>query len=268
VTPEQKDMFDNPVARARELKIQRRFDEAERLLDSAISKAPSDLKAKASLADLHYRTGRFRQALSLAGSILRDDPDDPRALVVMGNVLRKRKKPREALEYFRLALAVAETDYLWCRVAACHLDIKEPTEALMALDKADTIQPDTRESFRLRIMTARLLDDTRMEKDAFERASRAAPGDPVEFAEFLLPLLRLHSGRRAVMASENLRQTPGQELNPHLLLFEAETLTKNRDPDAASQRLAKLLGMDPPGDVRRGAERLREKLEKSKPPDP
>jgi tetratricopeptide (TPR) repeat protein len=105
-------MFENPVARARELKARRRYDEAQKVLQAALARNPGDARAKASLADLYFRTRRYRQAMTLAGAILAQDPDEPRALVVMGNVLLQRKKPKEALEYFRLALSVAETDYL------------------------------------------------------------------------------------------------------------------------------------------------------------
>ena len=103
----QQDMFENPVNRARELKAERRYDEAKNLLQQELTRNPNNLRAKASLADLFYRTRRHKEALTLAGEILRDDPDDPRALLVMGNVLLARKKPREAREYFKLALDAA-----------------------------------------------------------------------------------------------------------------------------------------------------------------
>jgi tetratricopeptide (TPR) repeat protein len=242
VSEKQQDMFDNPLARARALKAERRYQQAEHLLEQALRADPADLRAKASLADLYYRQERYRQAMALAGQILREDPDDPRALVVMGNVLKARGKPREAIEYFRLALRVAQTDYLWIRLARCHLAIQQPHQAREAIERAETLAPGTPELFRLRAEVARSLRDPAAEQEAFERAAGAAPEESQAFAAFLLPLLRDLPPRRAAQTSERLRAQgrDGQELNPHLLLFEARSLLAGRDPRQALARLATL----------------------------
>jgi len=260
VSRDQQDMFSDPVSRARELKVRGRFDEAHKLLQAAIAENPADSKARASLADLFYRRGEYRRAMGLAGGILRDDPDDPRALVVMGNVLRKRKKPGEALEYFRLALAIAETDYLWLRVAACRLDLKQPNEALAALARADEFRPDTREGLSLRARAARLLGNARMEEEILRRAAGKAPRDHDAFAAFVIPLLADLAPRKAALESEKMRTKEGQEMNPGLLLFEAHSLYKGRDPASALKRVDLLLSVDPPAEILSAAEELRESL--------
>ncbi len=257
--PDQKDMFKNPVAQARELKRNKRYAEAESLLTRVLEQDPDDRKAKASLADLYYRTNNYRKAMGLAGAIMRTDPNDPRALVVMGNVLRKRKKPKEALEYFRLALAVAETDYLWLRVAICHIDLSQPTLALSALEQAEKIVGSEREIFRLRAKVARLLKDDNLEQESLRMAVKAAPSQPEAFYSFVAPLLYDLPARQAIMAAEKMRQTTGQELNPHLLLFEAQMLIKNRDPENARARLDLLLAQDPPQALQAAANELQNK---------
>lgn len=260
MSADQQDMFSDPVSRARDLKVRGRFDEAQRLLESALEHNPADLKAQASLADLHYRRGEYRRAMGLAGKILREDPDDPRALVVMGNVLRKRKKPAEALEYFRLALAIAETDYLWLRVAACRLDLKQPNEALVALDAADGFRPDTREGLRLRAAAARLLGNARLEEEALGRAAAKAPGKPGAFAAFVMPLLLELAPRQAADESEKMRTRHGQAGNRELLLFEAEALHKGHDPAGALARVKRLLAAEPPDEISAKAEQLHQNL--------
>lgn len=264
MNPEQQDIFDNVVVRARELKARRRYREALALLKKAIAESPSNLKLKASLADLYYRTERFREALALAGEMLRDDPNDPRALVVVGNVLLERKKPREALEYFRLSLKVAETDYLWQRIARGHLDNKEPQAALAALVRAEALAPDSRDLLRLLAEDARMLDDPATEREVLRRASKVAPKDPEDYAGFLLYLLQDLPSRRAALASERARETPGQEMNPHLLLFESECLIKARDFAAARTRLATLLSRQPSERIRLAAQTLERQLEKKR----
>lgn len=262
MTPVQQDMFENPVARARELKSRRRYDEAQKVLQAALARNPGDPRAKASLADLYYRTQRYRQAMTLAGSILSQDPNEPRALVVMGNVLLERKKPGEALRYFRLALAVAETDYLWIRAARCHLELQEPQRAREALGRAESFGTTGPELLRLQAQAARALRDTDAEREAFRRAARAAPGDARGFWAFVRPMLADLPPRRAVHASEKLRATKGQELNPYLLLFEAKSLTKKRDHPGALKRLNLLLEQDPPEDVQKEARSLKSKTER------
>jgi tetratricopeptide (TPR) repeat protein len=262
MSPTQQDMFENPVARARELKARRRYDEAQKVLQAALARNPGDARAKASLADLYYRTRRYRQAMTLAGAILAQDPDEPRALVVMGNVLLQRKKPKEALEYFQLALAVAETDYLWIRVARCHLELKKPEEARAALEKAEVINAEGRELFRLQAKVASALDDPEAESRAFGRAAEAAPDDPEGFSAYLLPMLTDLPPRKAIHASEKLREVKGQELNPYLLLFEAKSLLRKRDHPGALKLLLLLEDSDPPGEVLKEARALKSKAER------
>jgi tetratricopeptide (TPR) repeat protein len=160
MSPTQQSMFDTPVARARQLKAAGHYAEAAELLICALRNQPDDRKLKASLADAHYRLAHFHEALTLAGEILRDDPNDQQALVVIGNVLLARKKPREALTQYMLALASAENDYLWTRCARCHLDLKDPQAALTAVHRGQALSPDNHELLQLQLEAAKKLGDT------------------------------------------------------------------------------------------------------------
>jgi tetratricopeptide (TPR) repeat protein len=263
VTPSQEDLFANPLERARELKARHRYDEALRVLLQARAGAPADLRLKASLADLHYRTGNFRQALTLAGEILEADPNDPRALVVMGNVLLVRKKPADALGYFRLALEVAETEYLWSRIARCQLALRTPREALAAVERAEALGRG-RETLRLKLLVAHALRDPALEARAIAQLLEAAPPDPEGFAELLLPALHDLPARKAVALAERLRGAPGQAQNPDLLLFEVRGLLRARDPEAAARRLPTLLSASPPDRLARQIRALEARLPKNR----
>jgi tetratricopeptide (TPR) repeat protein len=241
---EQPGLFDNPLQRARELKAKREYKGAMEILQAELKRHPDNLKAKASLADLYYRTERHREALRLAGEILRDDPDDPRALVVTGNVLLARRKPAEALEQFRLALKIAETDYLWMRCARCHLDMKQHQDALEAVRQADRLNPDDTEVLRLWLETARQARDRPEEREVLRRAARSAPDDPEQFAAFVLPLLADLPHPEALRASEELRETRGQEINPSLLAFEIEAALEAGEVERAASRLKPLLSQE------------------------
>jgi tetratricopeptide (TPR) repeat protein len=262
---EQQDMFENPISRARDLKARRRFGDAMEILKKELERHPDNLKVKASLADLYYRTERYKEASTLAGEILRDDPDDPRALVVMGNVLQARKKSAEALEYFNLALKVAETDYLWARVARCRLDSRDPAGALEAISRGQGLNPEGRELLRLKAEAARAGKDPATERDALQRVARLAPGDAEGFAHFVMPLLHDLPGRRAAQASERMRETPGQELNPHLLLFESLVHLKGGDPAKALARLESMMKQELPQELLEEAHQLKQRAEAASP---
>jgi Putative Zn-dependent protease, contains TPR repeats len=167
-------MFETPLARARELKTAGHYAEAVKLLMCALEEFPADPKLKASLADAYYRLTHFREALALAGEILRDNPNDPQALIIIGNVLLARKKPREALAQFTLALAAAEQDYLWARCARCHLDLKDLPAALAAIRRGQALAPDNHELLRLQHEVAKKLGDRDLAQAAETRlASRS-----------------------------------------------------------------------------------------------
>jgi tetratricopeptide (TPR) repeat protein len=172
-------MFDTPLVRARELKAAGHYTEAMELLKCALEEFPADLKLKASLADAFYRLTHFREALALAGEILRDNPNDPQALTIIGNVLLARKKPREALAQFTLALASAENDYVWARCARCHLDLKDPLAALTAIRRGQALAPDNHELVSLQLEVAKKLGNRELARAAEARlALRSQRKDP------------------------------------------------------------------------------------------
>jgi tetratricopeptide (TPR) repeat protein len=263
MTPEQQNIFTSGLNRARALKAERKYDQAMELLQEILDEHPDNLKAKASLADLYYRTQHFRKAMTMAGEILSKNPDDPRALVVMGNVLLIRKKPKEALEFFKLAQTIAETDYLWLRQARAYLDSNEVQQALIVLDNAEALGSDGRELLRLKAECARLLSNQSMEKQVFKQAARIAPDEAHSFFLFVQPLLEDLPARRAAIISSGLRETPQQELNPFLLLFESESLLKSRDPKKAKARLKTLLAHDPPASISLEIEQLTQAIDQA-----
>src|SRR5258706_15945837 len=92
------------VAEARKLKASRRFDEAQRLLESALAEEPGAPELTASLADLHVRQERFGEAETLADRLLNTRPGDARALTVKGNVAMAESRFPDAERFFQDAL--------------------------------------------------------------------------------------------------------------------------------------------------------------------
>ena len=179
MNPTQQNMFNTPVARAREFIAAGRYADALQLLKCALEEFPANVSIKAALADAYCRLTRFREALALAGEILRDDPNNPQALTTIGDVLLVRKKPRDALAQFTLALAANENDYLWARCARCHLDLKDLPAALAAIRRGQARAPDNSELLRLQIEVANKLNDPELAQAAEARlALRSQRKDP------------------------------------------------------------------------------------------
>lgn len=248
------------IAEARELKVRGLYAQARAVLERALAAAPGDRALRASLADLAFREGRTRRAMALAGEILREDPNDPRALVVMGNALLRRRDPSEALRHFTLALGVAPTEYLWLKVARCHLALRAPAEAHAATTEAARIAPPGPRALLIDAQAQRMSGDADAERAILLRLASTAPAEHAAFFRRLGPLLRELAPREAARIAALFRQAAGQAENPYLLLFEAEALARSRAPADARLRLEALCGQGVPPGVARGVRRLERRL--------
>ncbi len=258
---DQQSIFDDPLTRARELKAKGHYESAYQVLTQALLKAENDPRLKASLADLYYRWGKYREALSIAGQLLAHNSDDHRALVVVGNTLLARKKPDEALEYFKLACNIAPTDYIWGRIAKCHIQKKRPQAALAALNEAEDLAGPTPRLLALRAKCFEMLGEDNARHQELLRAARLVPDDPQDFFMGVWPILEEFSPREAASVSKDFRDECNQSNNPHLLLFEVESLIKCKDYHGASERLKQLRSADTEERIQKAARILEERIE-------
>jgi len=118
-----------------ELKKRGNYDEAEKELSAAIEEAPANLMLKASLAELYVRQGRLLEARIITSEILDTKPDHPQALVVLGEILFKEKRFKEALNCFRHASRKDQRPYLTLRIARTLRETGDYEEAIDELDR-------------------------------------------------------------------------------------------------------------------------------------
>ncbi len=259
---DQQSIFDDPLIRAREFKAKGRYESAYDVLANALSKSPDDLALKASLADLYFRWGKYRKALTIAGQLLAQNSDDHRALVVIGNTLLAKKKPDEALEYFKLATNIAPTDYIWGRIAKCHFEKKRPQAALDALNRAEQLAAPTPRLLGLRAKCHEMLGETEAHRQILLRAARLVPTDPEAFFIGVWPILDALSPRQGASVSGDFRNKCNQTNNPHLLLFEAECLLKCKDFAGANDRINILRSLDLEDRIQKRVDALEESINK------
>jgi tetratricopeptide (TPR) repeat protein len=155
---------------------------------------------------------------------------------------------------------VAPTDYLWGRVARCHLALKDPRAALEALNKAESYAQPSPRLLGLRATCFRQLGESEGERQALLRAARTAPQDPQAFFTHVWPMVQDLTPLDGAGVAEILRESPDQTNNPHLLLFEAEGLIKSRRSDEARDRLERLDATQPPESVKAAADELKKRL--------
>lgn len=263
---DQQSIFDDPLMRAREFKAMGRFESAHELLTKALAQSRDDQRLKASLADLYYRWGKYRKALSIAGQLLAQNSEDHRALVVIGNTLLAKKKPDEALEYFKLATDIAPTDYIWGRIAKCHIEKKRPQAALDALNRAEQLTQASPRLLGLRAECFAMLGEQQAQRQELLRAARLAPSDGEDFFKAVWPILGNLTPRQAASVSKSFRDECEQAQNPHLLLFETESLMKCKDVPGAKDRIRQLRSLDAGDTIQKAIDALNDrigKLEKS-----
>ena len=120
--------------RARDLKKQGRYQEAERELTEALDEAPNDFLLKSSIAELYLRQDHITEAGILADSILASDPQHPQAQYIRGEIAYKQKEFGDALQYFRSAAMNDTRPYLTLRIARTLRELNRYEEALEILD--------------------------------------------------------------------------------------------------------------------------------------
>ena len=98
--------------RARDLKKQGRYQEAEGELKEALEDAPDHFLLKASLADVYLRQDRSTEAKILVESILSSDPQYPQARYILGEIFFKQNLFEQALQCFRQAFQKDPRPYL------------------------------------------------------------------------------------------------------------------------------------------------------------
>lgn len=107
----------NRISRAERAAAAERWDEARTAYRAAIQASPDAAFLYRDLAAVERRAGRPETALELARAALVYDADDPRAHVIIGDVLAERREFDEALAAYRRAAAIEPSPALDTAIA-------------------------------------------------------------------------------------------------------------------------------------------------------
>ncbi|RME03061.1 MAG: hypothetical protein D6812_05540, partial [Deltaproteobacteria bacterium] len=125
-----------------QLKGAGRFVEAEGVLRRGLEHYPASPVLTSALAGVLLLQDRLAEAETLAQEALFHDPDDIRALTVMGNIAFRRRNYPEAIRLFRHALSIEEQPYLHYRLALACKETNALEAALTEISTALTLEPE------------------------------------------------------------------------------------------------------------------------------
>lgn len=125
---------DKAAARAR----QGEFAKAEAIYRRVLELNPTAMKARRELAMVLVEMGRAEDAVDQLIDVLRADPCDAQALIVLGNhYARRAGDPVAARRFLERAVEITPNDPLVHNsLAALHFESKQPAEALKEFDRA------------------------------------------------------------------------------------------------------------------------------------
>lgn len=113
-----------------ELKKNKEYQQAEQLLESALTSYQDHDFLKASLADLYLRQNKLLPAEEIADNMLEKNPVDYRALMIKGDLAIKHRRYKKGLEFYQLAFKQNDKDYLAHKIIKTYLALEEYNKAL------------------------------------------------------------------------------------------------------------------------------------------
>ncbi|MBW1680693.1 MAG: tetratricopeptide repeat protein [Deltaproteobacteria bacterium] len=202
--------------RARDLRKQGAFREAERELREALLEQPDHPLLKTTLALTLVKQGRHGEAETMAQEVLASHPGDSHALYVLGEIDLHGKRYEKALSHFRRAAEKDQGTYLTLRIAMALRGMNRLEEALDALDNA--LIRNRRDPFLIREKAVVLnrLGRHREALGIYERLRRDFPGDEVIQKEMIRLKGLGRSEEQNIRELEAALKMPSQKENASL----------------------------------------------------
>ncbi|MGQ9693516.1 MAG: tetratricopeptide repeat protein [Thermodesulfobacteriota bacterium] len=117
------------------------YKEAQEEMEKRLRLNPDQPALKITLADIYLKQGRLAPAKIILEEILATDPQNERALSLLGDVFLKEQKPQEALSCYRQAFLRTPREYFLLQAARALKKMNRYEEALGELDKVLVPKP-------------------------------------------------------------------------------------------------------------------------------
>jgi len=174
------------VQQAGELIVHDDYEEAARLLESALREDPEMPQARLMLAGSYSELDRPKDARAQFDLVLEDDPGSVQALVGVASLLMREGRTDDVIALCRQTLSLDERNMqAWALLGEVYADRRKPAEALPNFEKAVEIQPKLTQN-RLNLASALV------ELHQYERAELLLRGIVEESPRF--PLAQYHLG--------------------------------------------------------------------------
>jgi tetratricopeptide (TPR) repeat protein len=189
---ERQDIYETGPGRIRLLKEKGKLDEAAQVIRQGLEKHPHDLFLKTSLADLYLRQGRLAEGRILTEEVLAQDPGQPQALSVLGDLFLKDRSPQKALECYRQAFNRTPKTYLILKCARALKEMGNLQEAQEELEKVLVVNPENISFLKEKAFILNRRKKYNQALEVFEKIMAIHPRDPFVLKE----ILRLRSRSR------------------------------------------------------------------------
>jgi tetratricopeptide (TPR) repeat protein len=113
------------------------FDEAAGFYMKVLERIPNLPDVRNKLVDIYIRKQDRTNAIVQLRGLLKEQPTNPQANYILGNLLFESRQPKEAAEYLRKVLLLRpEFEPAYYDLAAAQINMDDPQTALETLDKA------------------------------------------------------------------------------------------------------------------------------------
>lgn len=138
-----------------------------------------------SLADLYSRQDRLDEAFSIADQVLSREINNQRALIIKGDISLKRRKYRDAIDYFRNAIRSGENSYIYKRLIQSLMKNNQFTEALDVCHQSLIKSPQDLKILTLLARCYKKLKFYKEAKELYEKLVSKCPEDKFLYKEYI-----------------------------------------------------------------------------------
>lgn len=206
-------MIDNIISKAEVLFNQKKYNQAEKLLNNALSTDPNDIYVLTLLAETNIHLENYEKADSLVDSAIGISPDSPHLFYIKARIFLQKDKYKDAEFYVKKAIELdpEDADY-FALLSAIKLDEKEYSEALDISETA--LELDSENILALNIRSKSLLKLDRKEESfqTIEGALREDPNNAFTHANYGWSLLEKGDHTKSLEHfKESLKNDPNDE---------------------------------------------------------
>ncbi|MFP4662418.1 MAG: tetratricopeptide repeat protein [Halanaerobiales bacterium] len=233
------------VKKVIDLKKKKEYDQALKLLLEAKEEYPENRFLKSSLADLYARMNRLNEAEELVEEVLIEDSQNHNALIVRGNIAFMKRNYDRALNSFKQAYQLKQSDYLASRLIRTYINIDELESALSLCQEKLESDPDNSRFKKLEAEIYKKMNKIDKAVDVMDDYLSAEKEDKFAFKELIQLKLKDKSSEAAVKELKHLLRVEKYKDNIHLQNLLAEKLQKMGEYEEAVDVYKKALLLEP-----------------------